>query len=312
VDHGLMGAVMSHGEQFDCLVIGAGPAGLLAAIYLARFRRRVLIVDAQQSRASLIPKSHNIPGFVGGVTGDDLLKRLRSQVQDLDVDIRNHTIARLLTDESRFRAISNDGTAIMAAKIILATGIVDIHPDVPGWAEAQASGALRYCPVCDGYEAIDKSIAVIGSPDAAVKKALFLRTFSSRVTLLAGSHPNGVLEAGGEDASKIQAVHADVMRLEVIGAGDGIKATLSNGGCLLFDLVYPALGSEVRSGLAIELGADHTDTGFLKVSDHQETSIKGLYAIGDVVSDLHQVAVAFGHAATAACHIHNSLPRALA
>ena len=86
---------------------------------------------------------------------------------------------------------------------------------------------------------------------------------------------------------------------------------MADGRELSFDIVYPAMGADVRSELATQIGADHDEAGFLKVDGSQETRVKGLYAIGDVVSDLHQISVAFGHAATAACHIHNSLQKNL-
>jgi thioredoxin reductase (NADPH) len=74
-------------------------------------------------------------------------------------------------------------------------------------------------------------------------------------------------------------------------------------------MLYPAMGARVRSDLAVSLGADHTEAGFLKVDDKQRSSVEGIYGIGDVVTDLHQISVAYGHAAIAACHIQNHLPR---
>lgn len=88
----------------------------------------------------------------------------------------------------------------------------------------------------------------------------------------------------------------------------GIEAVLADGTRERFDVVYPAMGADVRSELAVQLGASHTSDGFLKVDDKQRSNVDHLYGIGDVVTDLHQISVAFGHAAVAACHAHHSLP----
>jgi thioredoxin reductase (NADPH) len=196
--------------------------------------------------------------------------------------------------------------------VILATGIVDSHPDISGWRDALAQGDLRYCPICDGYEAIGRSIAVIGSAQQVARKAVFLRTYSSQVSALRvdpdenwSDEERRLLDGAGV---RMQAAH--VVRLTK--RGDCLSAVMADGRELPFDVVYPAMGAQVRSQLAIRIGADHDEAAFLKVDGSQETTVKGLYAIGDVVSDLHQISVAFGHAAVAACRIHNSLPRSLA
>jgi thioredoxin reductase (NADPH) len=291
--------------SLETLVIGGGPAGLMAAIYLARFRRNVAVIDAGQSRAALIPRSHNVPGFVDGISGEELLARMSKQVVDLGVPIIKGTVTRLSPDQDRVVA-SWDGGEFEASAVILATGIVDEHPGFPGWRKAVADGLLRYCPICDAFEAVGKRVGVIGPLARASGKALFLRGYSSDVTLLATVE---------DDPRK---------REEVVGAGVGIadaakarigieqgrlNVALADGERLNFDVIYPAMGADVRSSLATDLGARCDDDGFLKIDDHQRTNVDRLYAIGDVVTDLHQISVAFGHAALAACTVHNYLPR---
>ncbi|TWB73866.1 NAD(P)/FAD-dependent oxidoreductase [Bradyrhizobium sacchari] len=291
----------------DCVIVGGGPAGLMTAIYLARFRRSVCVIDAGASRAALIPRSHNLPGFAGGLPGTELLARMTAQLAELKVPLVRAEVTVLEKAQDRFQ-MSWTGGAADAATVVLACGIVDIHPTCEQWRLAVAEGLLRYCPVCDAYEARGRRIAVVGPLDHATPKALFLRGFSSDVTVLA-TRMNGDDMASVLSEADISLIHAPDVSLR--RSGSKLEAALPDT-AVAFDVVYPAMGAEVRSQLALSLGAARTDEGYLTVDNHQRTSIAGLYGVGDLVVDLHQISVAFGHAAVAACTIHNSLPRRLA
>jgi thioredoxin reductase (NADPH) len=298
---------MADNPDLDCLIIGGGPAGLTAAIYLARYRRKVLVVDAGQSRARLIPESHNYPGFAG-ISGSDLLAKLRQQAGRYGAQLRDGKVEELRRAEGGFTCrVESD--QLSARSVLLATGIVDESPDMPGLHEAIYQGALRFCPICDGYEATDKRIGVLGRIGAALKKALFLRTYSRDVMLLATDAPDKI---GDEDAKTLREAGITLPPETVIDVERGeetVTAILASGHRLEVDVLYPALGCEVHSQLAAALGARTDDLGTLHVDDKQRTSVEGLYAAGDVVTDLHQISVAIGHAAVAATAIHNSLPR---
>ena len=191
--------------------------------------------------------------------------------------------------------------------MLLATGIVDEAPNLKGLDQAVAKGAIRYCPVCDGYEAADQRIGVIGHGTDASSKARFLRTYSNDVTLLS---LDGHAVHDKETVKSLRGVNITVAGpIGAIEHGeDGLRAVVSGGHALSFDVVYPALGCEVRSELASRLGAKTNEVGCLEVDSHQRTTVAGIYAAGDVVSDLHQIAVATGHAAVASTYIHKSLP----
>ncbi|PPQ19526.1 pyridine nucleotide-disulfide oxidoreductase [Bradyrhizobium sp. AC87j1] len=297
------------GARFDCLVVGGGPAGLMAAIYLARFRRSACVVDTGASRAALIPRSHNVPGFVHGLSGADLIARMSAQLGELAVERVEAEVTALQPRDDGFQAIWNGG-ALEATTVILASGIVDSHPPFEQWRAAVADGLLRYCPVCDAFEVIGRRIGVVGPLGRAAGKALFLRGYSREVTLLATGQDEEESVTSELAEAGVDIVFAPGLRLRRrVG---GLEAVLADGRTMQFDTVYPAMGAEVRSQLAVSLGAEHTGEGYLKVDDHQRTSVDGLYGIGDVVTDLHQISVAFGHAALAACTIHHSLPRRLA
>jgi len=293
-------------KPIDCLIVGAGPAGLTAAVYLARYRRSVALIDAGESRAALIPETHNYPGFAHGIAGPELLAALKAQAACYGITTTQARVTRLSIEETGFLA-AWDGGNLRARRVILATGLVDEAPDMPDREAATARGLVRYCPICDGYEASDKRIAVFGDADQACKKAIFLRAYSREVTLLT---PDG--RRAGEGASRALAEAGVASPASMVAgiepAGDCIHVLLEDGTRLTFDTIYPMLGCKVRSELATELGAEQNEVGCLRVDEHQRTGVDGLYAIGDVVSDLHQIAVGTGHAAAAATHVHNSLP----
>lgn len=289
----------------DCAVIGAGPSGLMAAMYLRRFHRPIVVLDAGESRARWIPESHNCPGFPGGVSGDDLLLRLREQANDYGVVVSQANVVCLSRVGNNFRIDDAFGRQFVARSVILATGVVDILPDVPWARQAVASGAMRLCAICDGYEASDGRLAVFGPIVAAIKHALFLRTFSQSVTIA----PSDTAVPGDEDLRSAADIGIELLEGPCTLSYDDARCAIADahGREHRFDTVYPALGARSRSDLAMALGARADDNHELIVGTNQMTSVEGLYAIGDVVSALNQISVGVGHAAIAATAAHNFL-----
>jgi thioredoxin reductase (NADPH) len=290
------------------VIVGGGPAGLTAALYLARYRRRVVIIDAGASRASQIPESHNHPGFPG-ISGIALLARLREQASHYGVTALSGTVRSLAKQRGGVFRLRTDRLLLNAPRVLLATGIVDKAPALPGLEDAVAEALVRFCPICDGFEAIDKAIGVLGPFTEAATKALFMRTYSQRVTLLPLERPSDACRLSELNEAGITVAAEPPVRFHKTQSGISIQ--LGNGEHLHVDVLYPALGCEVRSSLARVLDAACIGSGFLKVDDKQRTTVPGLYAAGDVVSDLHQLSIAEAHAAIAATDIHNSLPRNL-
>jgi thioredoxin reductase (NADPH) len=291
----------------EVLVIGAGPAGLTAATYLARFRRRVLVADAGAPRACWIPLSHNMPGFPKGITGDAILKRMTDQALEYDAVIEGGVVETLTQDGDGFAATLN-GRTVRARAVLLATGVIDHHPNLPGVERAIERALVRICPICDGYEATDKAVAVIGEDDKGVREAAFLRTYSDRVTLIHVG-PAEALTANGElDRMGIELIRAPIDNVKL--EGDRVTALSWGGTFRSFDLVYSALGTSPNAELAEGLGARIGEDGRLFVDPHQQTSVRMLYAAGDVVRGLNQIAVAGAEAAVAATAIHNCLREA--
>jgi thioredoxin reductase (NADPH) len=299
-----------NGDILDCLIVGGGPAGLTTALYLARFKRRFLVIDSGTPRAAWIPKSHNIPVFAEGVSGPEIIARARASLERYGGHIQSGRVTGLRKQPDRFIAIveDNDGqtSQIAAKRIVLATGAVDIEPDLPDVPNAVQRGLVRYCPICDGYESRDQKIAVISYGAHGIGEAVFIaRTYSRDVTLLTlGQH----LELKPEERARldehgIKVVESPVESLDM--ENDRIAAIHVGGKEHRFDVLYSALGLQYRSDLALALGAEHDPAGGLLVDSHCQTSVKGLYAAGDIVRGIDQIVVGMGHAAHAATHIHN-------
>ena len=299
-------ANVSNDSPLDCLIVGAGPAGLLAATYLARFRRSLRVAHDNASRASLIPRSHNYPGYAQGIAGEEILARLRAQAERYRVPIVNAHVANLRREGALF-VTEMAGDVVRARNIILATGVVDIEPALPDVADAVRRGYVRHCPICDAYEVQGQKVAVIGRGEHALKEALFIRHYTDDLTLLAADeHAFDDAQRARAGAAGIAIIEDPVSQVHIDGAR--IRALrMHSGREHAFDTIYSALGAKVRSQLAVGLNARHNKEGSLEVDAHQQTSVDGLYAAGDVVSTLNQIAVAFAHAALAATAIHNRL-----
>lgn len=292
-------------NEIDCLIVGGGPGGLTAALYLARFHRSCLVVDAGASRASLIPRSHNYPGFPPGISGDGLLTRLREQATGYGARIERGHVDAIESLSDGFQ-VRYGAQRCIARRVILATGIEDILPSMPDAHAAIAAGSLRLCAICDGYEVDGDNIAAYGEAEDTIRHAVFLRTFTDRVTVVVHGDPHACDEAMALASHYgIRLISDDVEALR--HCPQGIELVTARQGTHHFDIIYPNLGARFRSELALKLAVACDEGGALIVDDHQQTSVPGLYALGDVVVGLKQISVAIGHAAQAATAVHNSL-----
>jgi thioredoxin reductase (NADPH) len=299
---------MSQPLIYDTLIIGGGPGGLTAAIYLQRFMRKVALFDKGNSRLSLVPVSHNYPGFPDGVRGTVLLDNLRCQLGRYGGTVTDGEILSLRIEDGAFVG-EYDGGEVRALTVLIATGIVDGGLPIENWREAVACGAVRLCPVCDGYDVIDQRIAVVSSEVNPIGHAMFMRGFSADVTLF--DRVDGSMLTNEErrqlDAAGVRHIGSAVRGVTM---SEDMKPVLNttDGASREFDVMYPMLGETARSDLAAQLGAETADCGELVVDDFQSTSVPGMYAVGDVVRGLNQISVAAGQAAVAATRIHNTLP----
>jgi thioredoxin reductase (NADPH) len=294
-------------EPIDCLIVGGGPAGLTAAIYCARFLLTTVVLDAGGGRASSIPRTHNHAGFPGGIPGRELIDRIAAQARENGAGIRRGRVTALRKQGDVFVA-EHDAGRILARTILLATGITDRRPAMADELhdDALARGLIRYCPICDGFEVRDKTVAVIGTGAHGAREARFLRSYSRCVSLLA---PEGPHKLPPDELAELRRLEVELIDGPACDYAmeHGHLALKAKGETLRFEAVYPALGATIHSELAIALGAAARDGGCLIVDDHARTSVSGLYAAGDVVLGLDQISGAMGQAALAATTIRNDL-----
>jgi len=292
----------------DCLIIGGGPAGLTAAIYLSRFHLRIKLIDAGNSRASLIPCTHNHAGFPDGISGAELIRLMTAQAQKYGTAIESGRVMRLEhCPHGSFEAQWGGGTE-HARTVLLATGVSNRRPpmDEAEHDDALARGLIRYCPICDGYEVTDKRVGVIGDDSHGVAEAVFLRGYTDDITLIA---PDADHDLNGDDMRKLKQLGikvADGPCQSIRIDGDCMSVETADGP-MRFDSIYPALGSDIHSDLAKAAGADCAESGCIVVDAHQRTSIAGLYAAGDVVLGLDQISHAMGEGGVAATTIRNDI-----
>jgi len=294
-------------DRYDALIVGGGPGGLTAAIYLARYHRRVVVVDEGHSRAKWIPLSHNHAGFPDGIAGEELLRRMREQAKRYGAKILTDRIETVDGKADAFEAQGSTVT-ISARAVLIATGVENRRPalDADTHRDALQRGALRYCPVCDGYEATGLAIGVIGADTHGVAEALFLHTFSDRITLVA----HETIDLSADDRSALAAAGIKIAARPLARmdfSGDRVALHLTDGSELHVDTVYPALGSDSNNALARQLGVELSDDRCIVVDTKQRASVAGVYAVGDIVMSLDQISVAMGHAAIAATALHNDL-----
>ena len=290
----------------EIAIVGAGPAGLSAALYAARFCRRTLVLHDDAPRAARIPCTHNVPGYEDGVAGADLVARMARHASKFGACLERGNIKAIARHESEFELSAADGRRWFARSVILATGLElnQIPIDRQLHEVALKNGVLRYCPVCDGYEYRNRRIAVVGCDVSGAAEALFLRRYSSDVTLLPWQSAELTKEEREDLAREGVSTIADPgtryeptetkMRLYVRGRADA----------LAFDIVIPALGSRPRNALAAALGLQVNEAGKVPADSPLGTSVAGLYCVGDLVEGLDQISTAMGEGAVAATRAH--------
>ena len=300
---------MNGDKPLDCLIVGGGPAGLTAAIYLARFHLDILVVDAGKSRAAMIPCTHNHAGYPDGISGVELIEKMRAQAQKYGARIESDFVTRIDLEDGLFTATWGSG-CVSARTVLIATGVTNRRPpmDEELHDEALARGLIRYCPICDGYEVTDKKVGVIGDDSHGVAEAIFLRGFTADVTLIA---PHDDVDLRKEDWARLKEAGIATVDgpAQAVAISDNCITVDTAEGHHTFDTVYPALGSDTHVQLAEQLGARLNEQGCIGVDAHQRTSVDGLYAAGDVVIGLDQISHAMGEGGVAATTIRNDLAK---
>jgi thioredoxin reductase (NADPH) len=287
----------------DVIVVGGGPAGLTAATYLRRFHRSCLVLHSGESRARWIPESNNCPGFPRGVSGVELLHRMKEQATGFGTRFEEALVDTISPCDGGF-VLSAQERHWSARCVILATGLADKLPEVSWIEEAVACGAVRLCSICDAYEASDSRIGVYGPSQSIASHALFLRSYSAQVFLL----PTDTVPEGEFHEAQKAGVHVLAPGGNLDFDGERCNYVAADGSTTAFDTVYPFLGAYTTADMAALAGARLSETRELVVDAQQMTNVPNLFAIGDIASGLNQISVAVGQAAIAATAAHRRLP----
>jgi thioredoxin reductase len=297
---------MPDASTYDCIIIGAGPAGLTCGIFLARYNRRVLIVDNGRPRNYA---SRAIHGFLGqhDIPPLELLRRGRAEAENAGVELCECT-AKSVTKVGDVFEVETTSGRWSARRVVLAYGVRDTLPAIAG-VEQFYGGSVFHCPDCDGYEIREKRVGVIGWGKKVVGLSLKLLQWTDQLTIFLDGHER---EWTQELTSKLLAESIAIKDEKVISldGDDGMvrAAVLATGERVPVDAMFFTIGVERSCGLAEDLGCtvdeDHPN---VIVDDHKQTSVEGIYAVGDLVPGSQLAITSAADGAIAAIAINKSL-----
>jgi thioredoxin reductase len=289
---------------WDCIVVGAGPAGLNAALVLGRARRRVLVLDNGRPRNYATHEMHGVLGH-DGLDPADLRARGRAELASYGVDVVAAEVEDAEPLERSVRLSSARGPEI-ARTVLLAAGMLDEVPDIPGFADVWGTSA-HTCPYCDGFEHRDERLAVLAGGARGEHLAVLLRQWSDDVIWLS----NGRHDLAAGQLTRMQALGVLVIETPVVGldSEDGRlrRVRLRDGQALDRDALFFYVGWQLRNELARRLGCALREDGSIVVDADQATTVDGVYAAGNSADPRALVPVAAGSGAAAAVAINARL-----
>lgn len=296
-------------DRYDALVIGAGPAGLSAAIYLARACRSVLVLDCQRpGRSDWSQQNHNYLGFPDGISVTELAARGRAQAERYGARFWDGEVHEVTKDGDHFLA-QTPGGAIAGRTVVIATGVTDDWVEFPGY-KLYIGRSVHWCIVCDGYEMQGRRVLVVGHDAHTAVMAMQMRHFTERVTVLTNRHE---CEIPDESVAALEARGIPLVVDVIAGARARtpgyLEAVLLEGGEELeVDHLFSVQGARPNSGLVRGLGVEMSAEGYIKVDTEAHTSVHGVYAAGDVTRLFsHQIVTAAHEGAMAANAINYQL-----
>ncbi|HUR91175.1 MAG TPA: NAD(P)/FAD-dependent oxidoreductase [Gemmatimonadaceae bacterium] len=293
--------------NYDVAIVGGGPAGLSAAVWLARYERSVVVVDSGDPRNW---ETRGINGFLGmpkikppelRAAGRDECRRYGVQLIDQDVcTVKRNGDGAIALDLA-------DGRALSAKRLLLAIGIKDVWPAIPGLAACYGESA-HVCPDCDGFEAKGKKTVVIGTGRRAVGMALALANWTDEIIICTNC---GAQDLSEEMLEQLQTLNIPVLceSVQSVRSVDSDVSSIQLEGGMQLDCerIFFSLGQHPADDLGAQLKCERDDSGLIVVDDGQRTSVENVYAAGDITPGPQLAIAAAAAGAVAAIAIHKSL-----
>jgi thioredoxin reductase (NADPH) len=293
------------GDEFEVMVVGGGPAGLSAAIYLARFDRRTALFDSGYGRSSWHQVNYNYLGFPGGLPARRLRELGREQLADYPhVTQLDYKIEGMQRAGDWFVGEGQAGDWRGKA-VILCTGVIDHYPHFDGWEE-YVGRSMFWCITCDGYASRGMRIVVLGNTNEAVSEAMQLSRFTDRLTVLTNTQEPCEVSPEFQKRLERRGIPLICDKIEQVDGRDGqFEALYTMGGQRIeLDRLFNQQGATPQSKLADDLGVELSEQGYIQTDTEQKTNVPGVFAAGDVTRLFaHQISTAVhegGQAASAA------------
>lgn len=294
-------------DRYDVAVIGGGPAGLAAGLWLARYLHKVVVVDSGDPRNW---ETRGINGYLGhqGIRSPELRAIGRKECESFGVRFVNGVVDEALNETGELFAVQlRDGRCIEARRILLAIGIKDVWPDIPGLERCYGE-TVHVCPDCDGYETRDMKTVVVGKGRKAVGMALALMTWTRAIVICTdGEQP----DMDEELLNQLKVLNVPVLdapiECVVSEAGEIRHIDLKGGMSLDCQRLYFAIGQYPADDLGAQLGCKRDEMGRLVIDDRNHTSVRNVFAAGDIAPGPQMALVAAASGAIAAMAIHSSL-----
>jgi len=294
-------------QRYDVAVVGGGPAGLCAALWLARYLHKVVVVDSGDPRNW---ETRGINGYLGhqGIRSPELRELGHAECLEYGVEFVSGAVDTAINETGELFAIClRDGTTIEAYRVLLAIGIKDFWPDIPGLERCYGE-TVHVCPDCDGYETRDKKTVVIGIGRKAVGMALALATWTRQIVICTNGEKPDMSQVL---LDKLKALNIPVLEapIQCVLSKNREIAGIELEGAMSLDCerLYFAIGQYPADDLGAQLGCKRDEMGRLVIDDRNHTSVKNVYAAGDIAPGPQLAIAAAASGAVAAIAIHASL-----